>query len=320
MRHADRLSLELPAAELARLDDHFPWRYLAPSTAKSRAGFVRYAKLAPQDCRCVISIRDGGQLRGFLLAEEDRFDSAHFGKSCFRLHAVLAQGNDERIKVRLIKSFLRAKPAAQWLYARCDAEDISLLHALLSCGFRLVTTEITFRWDASSLALLSKLARPPAGVVLRSARPPDARVLRAFAPYFSTNRFVRDPAVERQKAVTLYESWIVNALNGRFGEEDEVWVAECAGKIVGFATTCIAGRWSRAYGVRVGTPGLVAVKPRLRRQGLNQALIAKSLLSLLKRADFAVAPSHATNLRMIRSELKTGALPVGVEYICHLHR
>lgn len=310
----------LPAREEFRqLQDIFPWRFLASSAVKSRLGFARYAELAAEAGARGYSFRRGRALEGFLLAEESEWDSRHFGKRCFRLHGVVAQGNDERIKAQLVRRFLKQAPQAEWVYCRCDVEDLSLLHALLSHRFRLVTAEITFRWDARSVPQLRRVARLPAGVIIRRARSGDERGLRSFAPYFSTNRFVRDSAVDKQRALEVYQRWIVNAVRGRYGEGDEVLVAECEGRIAGFATTCVAGRWSRAYGLRIGTPGLVAVKRRFQGRGLNPALMAKSLLSLLKRTDAAFAPSHITNLRMIRSELKTAAVPVGAEYILHLH-
>jgi dTDP-4-amino-4,6-dideoxy-D-galactose acyltransferase len=160
--------------------------------------------------------------------------------------------------------------ALEW----CEAENIDCLYFLAEAdhaesarlaaqnNFAFVDIRLTL-----DLKLESRTKAPPSQVVLRDAVESDLDMLEAIARVSHTDsRFYYDGHFSREKCDLLYETWIVNAFNGK---ADKIIVAEQNGKGVGYITALAR--------TGVGIIDLVGVHADYRGEGIGAALNGAAL-------------------------------------------
>ncbi|HEY8504748.1 MAG TPA: GNAT family N-acetyltransferase [Gemmataceae bacterium] len=158
----------------------------------------------------------------------------------------------------------------------CRAEGIDCLYWLADAdeecarlaehfGFREVDRRVT----------LARRGTPPgegdepvAGGIIRPCRPEDVPDLRQIAAASHTDsRFFADGRFDPRRCGEMYAVWVANSCAGA---ADAVWVADVAGRAVGYCTL------HRRDG-GIGEIGLFAVAESHRGKGLGKALLVRGL-------------------------------------------
>lgn len=273
-----------------------------------------------QKCWVLIA-KEGKEICGLITLRIIDWDSSFFGFKVGNIDYFISFAAGEEKKELKIKNILLTalyniclKEKIKMVSIRIDCRDLSGVHSLERQSFQLMTAELMYSWDKSSIPLL-KTDNPP--VKIREYQNEDLEKLLYLAQYFTTNRFYADSNISEEKARGVYENWIKNSCQGTFSGQDEVLVGEIDGEIVGFTTAKIEDKTLPFFGFKVGIPGLVAVAPSFRGREINHFLMSRAIISLLNKTEVVAAPSHITNIPMIRSETKIGAELVETTYVFH---
>lgn len=269
-----------------------------------------------------IILKDKNKIKGLLCFKRMDWDCDYFGYEVYALKHLIATGNYQKqikIKDKLLKNFFKIckSEKIKFIQTRVHCADLSTVHSLENNGFNLITTELFFAWE-KSLFEKHKIVFEKEPCVVRNYKKEDLPELLNLAKYFTTNRLYLDENISLKSSIGVYKEWIKNACMGIFSGTDEVLVGEKDGKICAFTTTKLGDKVIEKFlGVKLGIPGLVAVSPEFRGRGINPYIMSKAIESLFQKISLVVAPSHITNLVMIKSESKIGAELVLCEYIFH---
>lgn len=279
------------------------------------------ALLGDKDKNKVIIAQSKGKVEGLATLSEVLWDSQYFGFKVAKMGYLLAKGGyqeEVKIKDKLLSFIFKIcqEEKVKFLNLRVDTAELSSIQTLEENGFHLITTELMFAWDKEKYESYQfKKGTPPCKV--RDYREGDLPALLKLAKYFTTNRLYQDSHIPEDKARGVYKEWVKNASYGTFSGNDLVLVGEREKRIVGFTTAKIDDSLSYDLGVKLGVPGLVGVDPQFRGLGISPYIMGETIKSLFRKTDIVAAPSHITNLVMIRSETKTGAELVSCEYTFH---
>jgi GNAT superfamily N-acetyltransferase len=249
------------------------------------------------------------------------WDSKYFGYGVGKIDYFISVGDYQKqvkIKKKLLSHLFEEaeKRKIKFLNFRIDTQEISSVHTLEEKGAHLTVSELMFAWYREKEKSYG-FEISPVPCKVRKFKKDDLPILLSFAKYFTTNRFYQDFLIPQDKALGIYTNWIKNACLNKFSGKDEVLVGEKDGKIIGFTTTYYDLTPKKFLGIGFGIPGLVSVLPEYRGRGINPYLIGCAISSLFKRVEVVFAPTHITNLNMLRSETKVGAELVETTYIFH---
>ena len=149
------------------------------------------------------------------------------------------------------------------LYFLARPEDSNTSHFAEVSGFRLVDVRVTLEWEALPRPPVPTAVEDEAG--LRLARADDTAALQEAARRnHHDTRFYADERFPRHLCDLLYATWIARSLEGY---ADAVWVAEEAGKPVGYIT-CHLDRETAT-----GRIGLMGVNDGMRGRGIGSLLV-----------------------------------------------
>lgn len=310
--------------DLSEILKNFPYKFLRwiKNIEEDRLNeyhLFRISQLLEKKENFASVYEDRGIIKGFISFSYLPWDSKYFGCGAGKIEYFIAEGdykNQLKIKKKLLSHlFKEAKNRnIKFLSFRIDTQEISSVHALEDSGAHLTVSELMFAWyKEKNYGFDIK----PAPCKVRRFREEDLPTLLSFAKYFTTNRFYQDFLISEKKALGVYTNWIKNACLNKFSGRDEVLVGEKDGKIIGFTTTTYDLTPKKFLNIGFGLPGLVAVLPQHRGMGINPYLMGCAISSLFKKVEVVFAPTHITNLNMLRSETKAGAELVETTYIFH---
>jgi len=206
---------------------------------------------------------------------------------------------------RLVASVARPfLGAGVFAYAKVAVGDITTLHALGSCGFRLIDTNITLAHTGASAAA-------PAGeYTVRFSEPHDESGVTELARRsFRFSRFHLDPAFPQVLADTVKATWAGNFFRGQRG--DLMAIATKGKDVIGFLQ-CLKA----PDGILV--IDLFAVDAVFRRQGIARAMIAHAQARTPGIARVRVGTQLA-NLPSINLFESQGYKVEAAEYVLHYH-
>jgi GNAT superfamily N-acetyltransferase len=235
-----------------------------------------------------------------LLAWDTRF----FG---FRVARVRGDALTERL-ANAIESWCKANavPCLYFLARSGDAETVTVAEAH---GYHLADVRVTLSRESGGGSQTSDLKwEIPSGI--RAARPDDVPRLRAIARVSHTDtRFFFDQRFGRERAESLYETWIESSVSG-FAQA--VLIAEHEDEITGYVTCHVAS------GQRTGSIGLIAVAPGHQGRGVGKALVgaATGWLSAHGVTSISVV-TQGRNLAAQRLYARCGFIPRSVELYYH---
>jgi ribosomal protein S18 acetylase RimI-like enzyme len=214
---------------------------------------------------------NNSQAAGFASLRPLPWDSQQLGILAARIDHLLAEGSYEeqlQIKKRLVETILweAFERGFRHLSVRVDASDFSSLHALESTGFITVDTIITFVMDFAR----QQPSQPQHDFKIRLATPADSDKVAALAKTaFLYDRFHADPAIDRERADSLHESWLRNSCGGR--SADAVVMAESDDELLGFAACMVQRDTPGRLGRKAGTMLIAASAEHARQRGVAHA-------------------------------------------------
>ncbi len=193
----------------------------------------------------------------------------------------------------------------RFLSTRLPANDIAALHAAEDVGFRVIEAYLTYARKPDNLS------EPDPRV--RRARPDDeAAAMDIAARAFRYNRFMADPLIGGDEAISSRREWVQNGFRGR---ADAVYVAEENGNVVGFLLL----RDKADDGRKIGTIDLIAVSPEHSGKGLGTALVRQALTHYHGKADVVEVGTQAKNIPAVALYESNGFRLVRVEFSLHRH-
>lgn len=184
-------------------------------------------------------------------------------------------------------------------YAKLPIEDVQRRQALMSAGFFLVETLVTYHKQPDRDGAIDPR--------LREARPEDSERVRQIAGCaFRFSRFHVDPGFGPAIGNRLKAAWAGNYFQGQRGHR--MLVAEEQGSLAGFILL--------VEGSKVTAVDLIAVDPAFQGKGLGPAL----LLAAETKGRWMTAGTQETNLPSCRMYEKCGYKAGPGELVFHLHR
>jgi dTDP-4-amino-4,6-dideoxy-D-galactose acyltransferase len=210
------------------------------------------------------------------------WDTAFFGLTIGRLEANEFRATD----VPYVLDWCR-RERVDCLYFLADIEDAEAIRTAETAAFRLVDVRVMCEgrlaehppWTAADPAV-----RPYAATDLASLRPI------AREAFVDQTRFFTDPNIPRDRAIDLYDTWIVRSCEGA---ADRVLVAEVNGTVGGFITCHLDSGLT-------GRIGLTAVAGSQQGSGLGLQLVESAAEWF--RAEGASTVSVVTQGRNIRAQ------------------
>lgn len=218
---------------------------------------------------------------------EDPWLSEHLGKPVFRYTGVLP-----------------ARLPAGLIYAKVPATDLATVRGMLTLGFQLVDTALSFECP------LPLPKRDGRSAQARMAEPSDEEVVAQISRgAFAFDRFHADPNIPKQAADRVKEAWIRAYFAGERGK----WmvVADTHGEVQGFLLLL------ESQGKLV--IDLIAVAERHRGTGAARAMISHAAQALAQ-FDTMLVGTQVTNIASVRLYESIGFRLVGSQYILHCHR
>lgn len=307
---ADEVSVAEP---LLRSYPFKPLYYYRASSEEARWAYFKFSletMLGRDGGFAIISERDG-KIDGFVACERRPWDALVIGRPAAMLGPIVvseagsSSGERRRALLQAALAELRAR-GVQHVTARCEADDLSLLHLLEQSEFIMVDSIVHLAWDLRA-APPPPVQEPPR-TVLRDHTVADAETLKAIArSALRADRFHNDPTVDQERAHEMYATWAENACKGL---DDAVVVAELDGDIVGFMTAKILPQTGELLGTRVGKLWIGSLAPAARGLGLYGALAAYLINWLAERGVHIVEGGTQTrNIPALRSLCRRGFLP-----------
>ena len=199
--------------------------------------------------------------------------------------------------------------SVRMLIARCDAEEMSAVHALESAGGRLMDVLVYYRRD-----LATPLPAVDDRCSVRAATAADADALEriagaAFVDY--PGHYHVDPRLDSDKATEAYASWARRSCEVP-GVADHVLVGDVDGAVAGFSTI-------RLNSEEEGEVVLNAVAPEVQRRGVYRSLLVRSMEWIRDqgRARFVIS-THLSNVVVRRVWAQYGLEPYASYFTFHL--
>jgi len=185
----------------------------------------------------------------------------------------IASSDATSIQKHLITSILEDCSASgiQYVTTRTPAVEHLSVHALEGAGFQLIDGIQTFgrKLDGPDQTAQS-------GVTVRQFQPADTdEVCHIARSVYRYDRFHNDPAVDKERADILHETWVRNSCLGKAA--DGVVVAVHSGHVAGFVTCKIDRSAEKHVGSAIGTIVLVATASEFQAKGIGQAATVGAL-------------------------------------------
>ncbi|MEM3872854.1 MAG: GNAT family N-acetyltransferase [Nitrososphaeria archaeon] len=250
------------------------------------------------------------EITGFISTERSHWDSKHFGLEIAKInHIIASKENPEsfRIKQNLISHLFRKYQADGIfnIHSRIYKEDLSSIHALESCNFRLMDVLVTYFFDLRQNARISN------GVLCRVREFQQDEihklvkiVRRSFGNFpIAMDRFHADPTLPKEKSTEIYVKWLItssHALNST------ILVAEVDGEPIGLNVCTINGELAEKLGIRIGNIALVAVDPAFRERYVATSLINAALNWFVDKADIVEIGVQVSNYKLQRVLCRLG--------------
>ncbi len=229
-------------------------------------------------------------------------DQARFGMVVARSAAFTARSLPD------VLSFCRDH-TVRMLVARCDASDFAAIHAIEAAGGRLMDVLVYYARHLSG-----RVELPEPRHAVRPGLPADASAVRwvaaeSFRGY--GGHYHADPRLDRAKCDETYADWAHRSCVSR-EVADRVFVAEDAGRVVGFLT------------LRHNSPvedevPLNAVLPSHQRGGVYRSLMAGALASSRDRGvERLIISTQMTNVPVQKAWVRMGFEPSRSHFTFHL--
>ncbi len=207
-----------------------------------------------------------------------------------------------------ILEFCRSNEA-RLLIARCLTSELSAVQAMEREGFLLMDTLVYYERDLLKTPIPPDQGRIP----IRTFRPGEEDAVRAvaasaFRGYFG--HYHADSRLDRHRSDEAYADWAQRScLSGEAA--DEVLVADCDGKPVGFTTL-------RMNSPTEGEGVLVAVAPEAQGRGVCVSFMVHAMKWCLSRgASTMIISTQLTNLSAQKAWVRVGFRPVQSYYTFH---
>ncbi len=226
------------------------------------------------------------------------WDTEQFGFPAARLELDVAPDHLQSVLQECRRAGIRH------VTARPDATDRGTIRALENHGFELLDAIQTFECKIEEHLQTT----PETTITVRPFRAADLDQVRAIArTAFVYDRFHADEALAPGVADRIHVAWIDNCCRGIMA--DVVWVAQDAGKILGFVT-CKVARTTRS-----GDIGLVATHEDARRRGVARDLTARALNWFRQERALSVrVGTQITNIPAARLYQSLGFAPFAVSF------
>lgn len=206
------------------------------------------------------------------------------------------------------------KEGVKMVIARVNTGDIAAINSLEDKGFRVMDTQITYKYEISGYR--NKPYALPGDIKVRQFIRSDTNAITEIArkAFDNYGHYFADLRLDRGKCREIYSDWATRSC-GDAGVADAVFTAEGPGGIAGFATYKIYAR----DGARYAACGLGAVDDKFRGKGIYGVIIDRALQwgaeAGLKWEEYSCI---ACNFPANRAYIKAGFMPYGSFMTLHL--
>jgi GNAT superfamily N-acetyltransferase len=226
------------------------------------------------------------------------WDSRHFGFAVLHVDAASPRAlHDATARCRAL--------GARVAYLQLAVDDLPMLDAATSLGFRLVDTRVEYEADET----FTPWPAPDAIDALRAPSEHELEEVEELARRAAfPSRFLRDEGFPREQAHDLYAQWVRAASRRQLSD---LVVGFAAGRPVGLATI-------RSGSDDVGLQELLVVDPAHQGRGLGRALLSATVSTLLTRGHVRVViATQLANSAAIRSLERVGYRLASARHTLH---
>ncbi len=177
---------------------------------------------ASHEKKQAIIAKEDENIVGVLTWEFLEWDTAHFGFPCHRIAHLLVEKRSYVERVEIARQLLLyvlnigKRKGIRFLSAKIPGEDVAIIHAFESCGFRSMGTEMVLRWPPdvklSTPPFTYPLLQPHFCVRLFSHRTPDG--LSSLYNIQTHDRFHRDPGFPQDACDAFWNNSLKNSCAG----------------------------------------------------------------------------------------------------------
>jgi hypothetical protein len=257
----------------------------------------------------VFVAEEQGIVTGLISIEKLDWDTNHFGMDIFKISHLYAAGNyweSVNVKQKLILHLQTKALQNQSFHVsvRVYKEDLSSIHSLEYCSFRLMDVLVTYFID---LRKQNKVKIENSAHVRTFKQEEIPQLVEIAQICFkdnpvATDRFKADPTLFKEKSSDVYVQWLLNSCNDPTAH---VLVAEVDNKPVGF-NICNITKPRCETNVRVGTISLTAVKTSERNKLVASSMLNASLDWFADKADIVETGGQASNFAIQKVWTNTG--------------
>jgi dTDP-4-amino-4,6-dideoxy-D-galactose acyltransferase len=243
-------------------------------------------------------VKIGSKIFCFLL-EHLKWDSNYFGFPNYKLHSVLYGNCEHKVLCEAIQSFWNnfSITKGKYCFIEIPSEDIQLIGALGSIGFRLIETRLTYYLNLSNMNNQRFSVKP--------ATIDDIDCLRVVAKKMRNkfDRFHADPIFSQEKADNFLATYIEESING-FADYTIIPDNPTVPSEAFVTAKYLNDEWSQ-IGAKVSKMVLSAVSPTCK--GWYIKLISEMAYHLRDiGADYAFMHPSTTNKKVIHTYEKLG--------------
>jgi ribosomal protein S18 acetylase RimI-like enzyme len=260
-----------------------------------------------------ICLHNENGLAGLISLQSLPWMSEHFGVRMYAVRHLLARSDGPLGHARLLRYVIEELPDVDFLDCRVAVDDVHSAHALESCGFRYVGTEL---YVARSLKDFPQPEPHPRFDIRPCRESEQERVLRIASETHVHNRFAYDPMIKKPASQSLYRRLVANCFDQ---ESFEVLVAAGERGVEGFIISKLNPSFNRVVGDTYCSLDFIGVWPETRSRGLGVALNNWALHSMKEKgANYAAVRTLASNYPAIGAVYRSGFRVTSTSL--HFHR
>ncbi|MBA7490680.1 dTDP-fucosamine acetyltransferase [subsurface metagenome] len=252
--------------------------------------------------RCIFTqALSSKKIVGSILYSPQQWESDILNKSVVKIDQFLVNVDKHNQKYNLALLLLNKffkwckKDKIGMVTIRIDENEVSLIHALETVGFRTIESLLTFERANNSIPKFLDRCR----IVSYKEKYLESLQRIAYSS-FQYSRFHADPMICPETAKLSRSEWIVNSCHGR---AEKVFVAQKQRKIVGFIA-CRPG--INFNGNNVGIIDLIATDPDHKRQGIALSLVKEAIEYYSKKKYKLIVGTQAKNIPSVNLYIKLG--------------